>query len=389
MGGHPGYGVGKRLTDSWVDPLKILQLSTSNMTVGRRFVAVPSGTNRRWLFPSDSRSHAVASLALYQPRRFRARFAHTALRFGASLGALSFVPRQIRTDHQPWLEHWLSEVTGNADIRIALHVARNRRSLRTVTVAAVSRDRVEAVARISLTADGSEQVRREAEGLRLAHDLQIPVPSLLYHGALNLDAMGTTPVVVQGGVTGRTSSHEWSPSHDHIIATLEHGAPRPVNDSRLVRNLWEEVDSAPYLARYRPTLAKAMSTLGGWWHRPVLNHRDFAPWNLLETPSGALTPIDWEYSELDGVPYLDRLYFHIAVGILLRRCTPSAFASYIKSYGSTIGLPSDISRSLLSLLLIERIAWRHQQIVDLSYDVITEACDIALSRIARADHQAS
>ena len=41
----------------------------------------------------------------------------------------------------------------------------------------------------------------------------------------------------------------------------------------------------------------------------VLEHRDFAPWNLLLDETEGLSVLDWESAVIDGVPSLDLLYF--------------------------------------------------------------------------------
>lgn len=42
---------------------------------------------------------------------------------------------------------------------------------------------------------------------------------------------------------------------------------------------------------------------------PVIEHRDFGPWNILVDDTGALTVLDWESSHIHGLPLLDLIYF--------------------------------------------------------------------------------
>lgn len=53
----------------------------------------------------------------------------------------------------------------------------------------------------------------------------------------------------------------------------------------------------------------------------VLQHGDFTPWNLLQLPQGSLQAIDWEYAELQGMPFLDVAYFILQVSVLVKRWT--------------------------------------------------------------------
>ena len=43
--------------------------------------------------------------------------------------------------------------------------------------------------------------------------------------------------------------------------------------------------------------------------RRTCEQRDFSPWNVLWTPPGTLSVLDWESADLDGLPALDLVYF--------------------------------------------------------------------------------
>lgn len=43
--------------------------------------------------------------------------------------------------------------------------------------------------------------------------------------------------------------------------------------------------------------------------RRIFEQRDFSPWNVLLAPDGTLSVLDWESSELHGLPGLDLIYF--------------------------------------------------------------------------------
>lgn len=61
----------------------------------------------------------------------------------------------------------------------------------------------------------------------------------------------------------------------------------------------------------------------------VCEHRDFAPWNVLRGPDGRLGALDWESSELKGIPALDLLYmlayleFYLHDALRSGRCAES------------------------------------------------------------------
>jgi hypothetical protein len=64
----------------------------------------------------------------------------------------------------------------------------------------------------------------------------------------------------------------------------------------------------------------------------VVQHGDFAPWNLLRKPEGTLGAIDWEYGILEGFPHLDLAYFVLQVLALIYRQGPLEAAERTARY---------------------------------------------------------
>ena len=54
----------------------------------------------------------------------------------------------------------------------------------------------------------------------------------------------------------------------------------------------------------------------------VIQHGDFAPWNIYQDASGIMTAIDWEYGTIAGFPYLDQAFFMFQVTMLMNRWSP-------------------------------------------------------------------
>jgi hypothetical protein len=85
------------------------------------------------------------------------------------------------------------------------------------------------------------------------------------------------------------------------------------------QSAWWDRLVAPVLAEFEqvwgsvvdPHLPRtATRALGGLGALPlVCEQRDFAPWNVLADQTGALTILDWESAEPDGLPALDLIYF--------------------------------------------------------------------------------
>jgi hypothetical protein len=64
----------------------------------------------------------------------------------------------------------------------------------------------------------------------------------------------------------------------------------------------------------------------------VVQHGDFAPWNLFRRPDGTLGAIDWEYGTLEGFPHLDLTYYVLQVLALMQRQAPQKAAEYTVRY---------------------------------------------------------
>jgi hypothetical protein len=64
----------------------------------------------------------------------------------------------------------------------------------------------------------------------------------------------------------------------------------------------------------------------------VLQHGDFAPWNLLRRPDGRFGAIDWEYGSLEGFPYLDLAFHVLQIQALIYRRVPQRAAEYAIKY---------------------------------------------------------
>jgi len=86
----------------------------------------------------------------------------------------------------------------------------------------------------------------------------------------------------------------------------------------------------------------------------VCEQRDFAPWNLLITDAGNLAVLDWESSELQGLPALDLIYFLTYMTFSLNKA--KSLDDFQHSYSAMLN-PSTLSGSIadecLRLYLIQ------------------------------------
>ena len=56
----------------------------------------------------------------------------------------------------------------------------------------------------------------------------------------------------------------------------------------------------------------------------VIEHGDFAPWNIIDVGSGRVVAVDWEYGKLCGFPGIDLAHYILQTKALVKRSTPSA-----------------------------------------------------------------
>jgi hypothetical protein len=64
---------------------------------------------------------------------------------------------------------------------------------------------------------------------------------------------------------------------------------------------------------------------------PAMHHGDFTPWNIKVSPAGAWTVLDWERSELTGIPGWDWFHYVIQSGILVRHLPTSVLVQRVES----------------------------------------------------------
>ena len=68
-----------------------------------------------------------------------------------------------------------------------------------------------------------------------------------------------------------------------------------------------------------PLFRLVAGRLSGKVLQAVLQHGDFAPWNIKVSPGGAWTALDWERGELTGIPGWDWFHYVIQSALLVGR----------------------------------------------------------------------
>jgi Phosphotransferase enzyme family len=85
------------------------------------------------------------------------------------------------------------------------------------------------------------------------------------------------------------------------------------------------------LAEQCPELTACVDVLSARSWPVVVQHGDFAPWNLLRTNGGALVAVDWEYGRADGFPFIDLLRYVLSVAALIYSWRPDRARRYARA----------------------------------------------------------
>ncbi len=85
----------------------------------------------------------------------------------------------------------------------------------------------------------------------------------------------------------------------------------------------------------------------------VLQHGDFAPWNLLLQNEEKLIAYDWEYARFDGFPLYDIVYYHLQIECLIKRGNPlSAYNHIVRSLAGNVVRVTHLE-SLIKLVCLD------------------------------------
>jgi len=123
---------------------------------------------------------------------------------------------------------------------------------------------------------------------------------------------------------------------------------------------WIRLEQA---ATAKPLFVFLAGQLHGRTVHPAIHHGDFAPWNIKVSPAGAWTVLDWERSELAGIPGWDWFHYVIQTGILVARLPIPPLVQRVetllasdafKQYASCAGI-SGCERELLLAYLLHAI----------------------------------
>lgn len=250
------------------------------------WVALPSSRSPRWFLQREPPARAEASLFVYHPVTLRSRAGWEVARALAGRGALSLRPGSSLLPREVW------EAAGDLIPEDGgLSVARANHPGRFLALVFDRGGLPVAFVKVARDTPGARALAAEREALRRFASI---LPEPLFAPSVLSDSDG---VLILGPIEWRPRSRPW--------------------------RLPEEVAHA--LGVF---FAKTSSDGG----RTGVAHGDFAPWNLLQTPSG-WGVIDWENCRTSADPYFDLFHYLVQSNSELRRPSRRAILEGLKLRG--------------------------------------------------------
>jgi hypothetical protein len=209
------------------------------------------------------------------------------------------------------------------------------------------------VVKVAFKKSAMENLIREAEMLKKIAEFNIPgIPKII---SIEDNGVKTVQTVIPGCLTSRklTKAHiNW------LLKLPRLGSTTTFDEQKqIIQDVLTKQQSA-FTKMERDSIHKVSGMLQGKSPIPYLIiHGDFAPWNLKRLTNDEITAIDWEDSDLNGLPLSDLSHFFCIQAHLfggpnpfkkIREC--ALVALYIKR----MGLDQNNIRQFYTLYLIKK-----------------------------------
>jgi hypothetical protein len=281
---------------------------------GTEIAALPAWSHPRLMFPARGWRCRWRATAHYPAFRLSARWLRLLLRAAGTA-------RIAGTRRRPSGLWSLGELVAPVlpEVAHVLVLPGTRNTIQKATVVLWTRNyEVAGFAKCAFLPAAVERLRNESAVLtRLAAGL---VPKLLARGQLQ---PGGEAMVLEAVAGNRLRPKESSPPREglELLDRLVLTAPMDIG-----AHPWflQNADGMGLLARAQDALSER--------HWPVVvEHGDFAPWNLLAT-RGGIRAIDWEHANLQSFPLLDAMHYFLQTSALLFRRSPQRAAGEAVHY---------------------------------------------------------
>lgn len=318
-------------------------LASQGYTCARSFVALPSLTSPRWLFPLGIRRCSLEGLEIYKPYAKSARILKGLLTAMVAARCDGLAPHRVLVaSREPLpLEALVRKVTGECQPVFSLLVGTEVR-FRKLTVQVMRPDgKILGYIKLPLTDAAAERVRHEAETLNHLWSfaaLRSHIPRVLYSGE-----WGNGYILFQSGGPPHPGPVQFNRQCEDFLKFLW-GIQTTEKPGHV---LWEEVAarwrkaeaglSSRWRALGQAALEKAKRELDGVMVSCGVGHGDFAPWNT-RAGDGRLYVFDWESASWEAPTSWDIFHFKTQSAALLNKkndlhiswdCGPGKRASFL------------------------------------------------------------
>lgn len=265
------------------------------------------------LLPPSNRA-AARGVGLYAAQTAFARNSKNILRLAAWAGLHSMLPRvQVAFNLGDDFTQWLTETCQGRDLSELSILAGNpgapgRRFLLLLR----SRSGEAQVVKAGVTVAAKAVIVRELETLQKVQASSFSgIPRLL-----SARQEGRVCCFTVQFVEGESPTRMDSDRVARLLASWIHDAPAmPLQVQPHFKDLARLAETDSQARTCCALLENAAFT-------PVLQHGDFAPWNIKETANGEWFVLDWERGLLNGIPGWDWFHCALQTAILVRRENP-------------------------------------------------------------------
>lgn len=281
---------------------------------GTNVLALPSWRNARLYLPAQHPLQRWEQSSLYPASRMGARFYRLLLRLGAAAGIAK--TRTVRSSNWPLAEFARDVLPQSASAVVLVGTPGPAQQI-TVQL----RDGKGRVLCYLKCAEKEASRRR----LRQEWCMLANLPGGVGPKAVKFGPLGDREALIQSPIPGKLLPATLPPPEDltDLLDSLVVLPPVPLEAHPWVRRMRD---------RGVPGSDAWFQPLSGRDWPVTIQHGDFAPWNLLRRPDGALRAIDWEYGTLEGFPYLDLAYYILQTSALIYRRAPLEAARYATEY---------------------------------------------------------
>lgn len=312
------------MTDDFIGKLFSADVSlcfASDADPASRFWVIPGKQGQpRWIIPQTSRL-GLPVLERWAPCELPSRMKWRMILLAYRMGFLGQIPGITSIGLQPESKSWLDIWQGRGWDRpecpvpvIYVGTPGLTRKLVVTLVGSVSAE-PESVLKVPLTAEAAERTRHESFILSNLSDFNASLgPEALF---CNQDTGWVTQRYLDSMPTGRKLREE------HINWLLKLRKREEFSDNSPLINLHKRFTALfqkPHLEVHRESIQKTLDMLEPVEGLPrVWEHGDFVSWNIRRLQDGHLILVDWEESEMDGLPMQDLFYFDLIWDVLAGR----------------------------------------------------------------------